>query len=183
MNVASEELGEFFDYFWADDQCWVYLPILREPYDPKTDWKKFMFQWPRQRQGVIRHVLRHNSESTHVFFSPAEYRMARATRDMVIGARVLWVDFDGNAPQDWSEITDIPAPTLRVQSSSDGREHVYWRLNEFITDLDWLEDRNRAIAYKLGADTSGWDADQVLRPIHTTNYKNGLPVHVKEWDR
>ena len=46
-----------------------------------------------------------------------------------------------------------------------------------------LEDRNRAIAYVMHADTSGWDADQILRPIRTTNHKRNMPVIIKNWDR
>ena len=33
----------------------------------------------------------------------------------------------------------------------------------------------------LHADTSGWDADQILRPIHTMNHKRGVPVTVRQW--
>jgi hypothetical protein len=35
----------------------------------------------------------------------------------------------------------------------------------------------------MHADTSGWDADQILRPIRTTNHKRNMPVIVKEWER
>jgi hypothetical protein len=95
---------------------------------------------------------------------------------------VLWVDFDGNAPDSWDTL-EIPYPSLRVQSSMPGHEHVYWKLEEFLDDIPVLEDRNRSIAYMLKADTSGWDADQILRPIHTINRKRDLPVVIKEWDR
>lgn len=76
----------------------------------------------------------------------------------------------------------MPPPTVRVQSSKDGHEHVYWRLNEFVTDVQWIDDKNRAITYQYGADTSGWDATQILRPPYTTNYKRDLSVSVRELD-
>jgi len=103
-------------------------------------------------------------------------------KENVLGSWSFWVDFDGNAPKDWSEL-DVPHPTLIVQSSIEGHEHCYWRLSEFLTDIDVLEDRNRALSYMMHADTSGWDADQILRPIRTTNQKRGMPVIVKEWER
>ena len=179
-EIASQELSDFFDYMWSDTEGFVYLPIQPEPYGP-TDWQGAMFEWPRQKAGVIRYVLKHTALKANVFYSPAIFSSASPKKDSVLGSWVLWVDFDGNAPEDWDD--RVPRPTLIVQSSLEGHQHCYWRLSEFLTDIPTLEDRNRAIAYLLSADTSGWDADQLLRPIHTTNYKRGLPIVVKEWDQ
>lgn len=180
-DIATDELGEFFDYIWGDTEGFVYLPVQPDPYGP-TDWQGFMFQWPKQRAGVIRHVLRHAATKANVFYSPAVFKAASPKKEAVLGSWVLWVDFDGNAPESW-ETLEIPYPSLRVQSSMPGHEHVYWKLEEFLDDIPVLEDRNRSIAYMLKADTSGWDADQILRPIHTINRKRDLPVVIKEWDR
>jgi hypothetical protein len=139
-----------------------------------------MFSWPRQKAGVIRHVLKNTALKGNVFYSPAVFSAASPKKESVLGSWVFWVDFDGNAPEEWPD--SVPHPTLIVQSSLPSHQHCYWRLDKFLTDISALEDRNRAIAYLLGADTSGWDADQLLRPIHTTNYKRNLPVVVKEWD-
>jgi len=43
-----------------------------------------------------------------------------------------------------------------------------------------IENINRALTYSLGADASGWDANQILRPPETHNYKRDLPVVVSE---
>jgi hypothetical protein len=180
-DIATDELGEFFDYIWGDTEGFVYLPIQPDPYGP-TDWQGFMFQWPKQRAGVVRHVLRHAATKANVFYSPAVFKAASPKKEAVLGSWVRWVDFDGNAPDSW-ETLEIPYPSLRVQSSLPGHEHVYWKLEEFLDDIPVLEDRNRSIAYMLKADTSGWDADQILRPIHTINRKRDLPVVIKEWDR
>ncbi len=179
-DIATDELGDFFDYIWSDTEGYVYLPIQPEPYGPK-DWQGFMFAWPRQRAGVIRHVLKHAATRANVFYSPAIFSAASPKKDSVLGSWVLWVDFDGNAPNGWEDL-DVPRPTLIVQSSLEGHQHCYWRLSEFLTDIPMIEDRNRSLAYLLHADTSGWDADQILRPIHTINRKRDLPVVVKEWD-
>lgn len=179
-DIATHELGDFFDYLWNDTEGFVYLPVQPEPYGAR-DWQGFMFEWPRQKAGVIRHVLKHAATNSNVFYSPAIFSTASPKKEAVLGSWALWVDFDGNAPTDWDEL-EVPKPTLRVQSSLPGHEHVYWRLDEFLTDISVLEDKNRALAYLLKADTSGWDADQILRPIHTINRKRNLPVQVKEWD-
>lgn len=179
-DLATQELNDFFEYIWADTDGYVYVPVQPEPYGP-TDWHGFMFQWPRQKAAVVRHVLKHAASNANVFFSPAVFSTASPKKDAVLGSWVLWADFDGNAPDDWATL-EVPAPTLIVQSSLPGHEHCYWRLDEFVTDIALLEDRNRSIAYTLQADTSGWDADQILRPIHTINRKRNLPVTIKEWE-
>jgi hypothetical protein len=115
--------------------------------------------------------------TANVFYSPALYKASRPVKENVLGSWFLWVDFDGNAPVSWEDLdssVSVPEPSLVIQSSLPGHE-----LDEFLTDIDLLEDRNRALAYILHADTSGWDADQILRPIHTTNHKRGMPVIVK----
>lgn len=171
---TTEELLAFFDYLWHDTQGYVYLPV-----EFHGKWTVFFFAWPRQRQGVVRHVLKHEAMGANVFYSPALYKRTRALKENVLGSWVLWVDFDGNAPTEWPA-AGVPEPLLRVQSSLEGHEHCYWPIDTFM-DASTVEERNRALAYELGADTSGWDADQILRPIHTTNQKRGLPVTLKAW--
>jgi hypothetical protein len=188
MNNATTELREFYNYIWGEtatvaEPTFVYLPVEHE-----NKWTPFMFEWPRQREGVIRHTLKWSAIKANVFYSPALFKAANPAKENVLGSWVLWVDFDGNAPAEWPEEQEegqlfVPRPTLIVQSSIEGHEHCYWKLQEFVSDIDTLEDRNRALAYVMHADTSGWDADQILRPIRTTNHKRNMPVIVKEWER
>lgn len=186
MDNATQELRDFYTYLWGteaptDVPTFVYLPVEHE-----GKWTPYMFAWPRQIEGVIKHTLKWSAIKANVFFSPALFKAANPAKDNVLGSWSLWVDFDGNAPEDWPQGTEdmqVPRPTLIVQSSIPGHEHCYWRLDSFLDDIEVLEDRNRALAYVLHADTSGWDADQILRPIFTTNHKRNMPVIVKEWDR
>jgi len=182
MEDAAQELLEFYEYLWgadavSDSPTYVYVPVEQE-----GKWTPFMFAWPRQKQAVIRHTLKWSAVKANVFFSPALYKAAKPIKENVLGSWSLWVDFDGNAPEEWDH--DIaPYPTLIVQSSIEKHEHCYWKLSDFLTDIEVLEDRNRALAYLMHADTSGWDADQILRPIRTTNHKRNKPVIIKEWER
>ena len=187
MTDATTELREFYNYIWGEEPTaeitFVYLPVEHE-----SKWTPFMFEWPRQREGVIRHTLKWSAIKANVFFSPALFKAANPAKDNVLGSWVLWVDFDGNAPAEWAHEPEegkvfVPKPTLIVQSSIEGHEHCYWKLNSFVSDIETLEDKNRALAYVMHADTSGWDADQILRPIRTTNHKRNMPVIVKEWER
>lgn len=188
MEDAVKELKEFYEYIWGteaptDKATFVYLPVEYE-----NKWTPYMFEWPRQTKGVIAHTLKWSAIKANVFFSPALFKIANPAKDNVLGSWVLWVDFDGNAPAEWAQEPEegkvfVPPPTLIVQSSIAGHEHCYWKLDEFVADIETLEDKNRALAYVMHADTSGWDADQILRPIRTTNHKRNMPVIVKEWER
>lgn len=178
-----DTLDDFFSYIWGDDKVapntFVYLPIKENDGSDRGNWTTFMFDWPRQRKAVIKHVMKWNATPTlDVYYSPALFSYANPKRDNVLGSWVLWADFDGNAPKSWEDVS-APQPTLIIQSSIPGHEHCYWRLNEFLDDPDTLEERNRSLAYALKADTSGWDADQILRPPFTTNRKRNAPVTVK----
>lgn len=182
MEESANELLEFYEYIWgadavSDNPTYVYIPVEHE-----GKWTPFMFAWPRQKKGVINHTLKWSAVKANVFFSPALYKAAKPIKENVLGSWMLWVDFDGNAPEEWDE-SIAPHPTLIVQSSIERHEHCYWKLNQFLTDIEVLEDRNRALAYLMHADTSGWDADQILRPIRTTNHKRNMPVIIKEWER
>lgn len=192
--TAAERLGQFFDFMWGDIEGIVYLPTKDPSLTPPDDWKRTYYEWPKSKSGVIQHVLTRNAEGKDVFFSPAIYskdvlpklrRKEPTSKEDILGTNVIWAEYDGNAP-DWdtSEPVEAPhgthssaqgpslaPPTLRVQSSSPGKQHVYWRLKEFTTDTQKVEGINRAIAYDTNADRSGWDINQVLRPIETTNHK------------
>jgi len=178
MTDAAIELGEFFDWLWEDRDAWVYFPLKH----PDNSFEKYFFHWPAQRRGAINFVLKNAATSSDVYYAPAMFTRSNPRKEYVLGSNVLWVDFDGNAPKVWP--TDVaPEPTLVLQSSLDTNQHCYWRLDTFLSDVDLLEDRNRALALALHADTSGWDADQILRPPHTINQKRGIPTKLLRWER
>jgi len=189
MTDTTEELIEFLEYLWGTESPdgkanFVYLPVK----DEAGKWVKFTFAWPKSKRGVIQHILTMNAQGSDVYFSPALYRASRPIKENVKGTWALWVDLDGNAPADWSQVA-VPEPTLVVQSSLPGHNHVYWRLGDFLeaspmpNPASNIEERNRTLSYALEADMSGWDSSQVLRPPGTTNYKRMEPVQIIRWDK
>lgn len=174
MSNATDDLREFFEYIWGDIKALVYLPTL-----DKDVISQSMYEWPRQKEAVVTHVLRAVAEGKDAFFSPALYSQAPPRKENVLGTNVLWADFDNNIP---SKFDKIPEPSLVIQSSLKNKQHMYWKLDEFLTDVKKIEDSNRGIAYTFGADTSGWDATQFLRPPGTVNLgyrKNREPKKVQ----
>lgn len=175
-NPTAEALGEFLDTIWGDNVGYAYMPVKMMD---TQHVRKLFVQWPAKREAAIGHILKWAADETaEVFFSPALYSRMDPSNEFVLGAQVLWADFDGNAPVEWDSKV-VPVPTIEVQSSTVHKRHVYWALDEFVTDKKALEDRNRAIAYALGADPSGWDANQFLRPPFSVNRKYEKPIMAK----
>lgn len=172
-NPAVAGLKEFFEQIWGDTEGFVYLPVKEG-----NRIRKFFLAWPEKKDAVVRHILKFSADDTcEVFFSPALYRSMSAKNNNVLGSQVVWADFDGSFPKDWP--TDIVAkPSIEVQSSVDSKRHTYWKLDEF-TDPKTVERINRSLAYALGADTSGWDANQFLRPPFSVNRKYSKPMTTK----
>lgn len=174
-NPATAGLRDFFHKIWGENEGYVYLPV-KDSEAGRV--RKFFLHWPRQEEAVYRHVLKWSAaEGAEVFFSPALYSRMRARNEDVLGAQVAWTDFDNNFPKTWPDET-APIPSVEVQSSGDRNKHAYWLLDSFLSRKE-IENLNRSLAYALGADTSGWDANQFLRPPLSTNRKYKKPITVK----
>jgi len=194
-----EGLTQFFSLMWGSVEGYVYVPVKAND----GAWKKYFFRWPLHAEHVVKHVLASAAQQKDVYFSPAIYnkpwKKVIAPGD-VVGSYMVWADFDKSPPDEWGQTPNdhdsgpsgpVPGPpSLEIQSSTESHRHVYWRLDEFQEDTAWIEGTNRAIAYTYGADTSGWDVGQLLRPPYTTSYTRSggikrpepLPVLVCSFD-
>lgn len=186
VNInPARGLEEFCSFLYGEEEGYIHVPIKNplEEDDRKAYEYNFFFKWPAQRQEVIEHVERHY-KSSEVFIAPGMFKVRDATVADSQGSYVAWCDFDGNVPslEELKEL-GIPEPTLRVQSSVVGREHWYWKFEQFNTDIASIQGINKAICYAFGADTT-WDMGHSLRPVGTINHKRGgKPVFIKSHTR
>jgi hypothetical protein len=173
-NKTNTELHSFLEFLYGGLTGFAYL-ATRNVQDI-TDWKQSFYSMPGELNRM-ENVILNASDDVDVFVSPAVFKDKDSHKEFFKASNVVWTEFDGNAPEEY----DIE-PSLRIQTSSDDNQHVYWRLSEAVTDIETLEQINRNITYGLGADLSAWDANQVLRPPNTINrkpeYGEGLPVKV-----
>lgn len=173
-------LGKFFDFIYANETGYVNV-ALKPVNKPQralapvgSDWIQKFFAWPEQKELLVATVLA-EAPNNEVYYTPAILNRRSTKKDAVAFSRVLWVDFDGNAP---TELYGVPEPSLKIRSSLEGREHWYWKLEASVEPQE-LERLNRTLAYALGCDISGWDAGQVLRPPFTFNHKRQKPVTIE----
>ena len=135
-------------------------------------------------------ALKAVAEGMDVYYNPSIYpyinekETLKATRENALGGSVLYVDFDeGKAPDNWAVLCEqekIPLPTMVVQSSVAGNQHAYWKLDKQYSTQE-IEDKNQALALKLGADRSGWDINQLLRLPFTKNFGHRTKHEHKPW--
>lgn len=175
---VERELFDFFDKILGQN-----TGVLRiASRDSEEHFRTRLFRWPEEARGVVDKVNEYIADNKEVYFSPDLYvieaqKQLKFTKDLIKGSSVICLDFDGNAPQDddWYGEHDLPLPSIKVQTSGVFNQHVYWKLDEFVEDIDTLENMRRTLTYTVKSDPSGWDAGQLLRVPYTTNHKYGKP--------
>lgn len=164
-NSQPNELHDFIEFLFGGLNGTAYVAVVN-PQD-RTDWQQIFIPFPEELNRVEK-VIHANSETHDVYLAPVLYKSANSEKENFKCSNVVWTEFDGNAPDSEDYFTQ---PSLRVCSSTSENQHVYWRLSEPLYDVNALEEINRNITYNLGADSSAWDATQVLRPPLTKNHK------------
>lgn len=174
MGEATVDLNlaGFFSNLYGDSTGFVYL-ALKNTNPQAASWKQEFFQYPEQL-GALCAKVEAASSKFEVYFGPALFDKKNSQKINVKTSNVFWVEFDGQIPDN---LNGIPEPSIRIKSSIEGHEHWYWRSSNPI-DVITVERINRNLAYKLGADISGWDANQVLRPPGTFNHKRQVNVEI-----
>lgn len=173
VNPEENEVAKFLDSIFADEEGFVYVAQMVP--SNHSQFAQNFFEWPVQRDEIASFIMQ-RSDTYEMYVAPALFAEKSAKKEAVKGARVYWVEFDGNEPD---SIGDLPWPSIRVCSSNPGHAHWYWRSAGLVPPHE-LERVNRALTYQLGADTSGWDANQILRPVGTRNHKRGANVTLAE---
>jgi hypothetical protein len=168
------ELGQFINFLFEGLEGYMYV-VAKEAGNPDS-WDQAFYEYPLQMDHAIQ-MINKISPKLEVYIGPVLYNNNQnAKKENVKCTQVVWCDFDGNKPDSF----DIP-PSLSIRTSEPGHEHTYWKLDTPLYQVSAIEDYNRRLCYKYGADLSGWDAVQVLRPPYTSNHKrHGLPVTIVE---
>lgn len=172
---AAAEIGAFLDKFWGTEEGKVYIATLEG--GVRSSFSQFLPSWPLDRQKIINSVVRMSGAGKDVFFCPSVFLpdAPRPERSYVKSVNSFWLDFDGNAPDNWEAAANekgVPEPSLVVQSSAQGQQHVYW-FTERVSGaeaLDAHENITRNLTATFATDKAGWDLPQLLRIPGTYNY-------------
>jgi P4 family phage/plasmid primase-like protien len=136
------------------------------------------FDYPEQTAQAAERARELSEGGFNVWHCAHLLTAKRRVKENAAVITALYVDGDG------AEVPpNLPQPTAIVKSSP-GREQFYWRLSMPIPP-EIGEGLNRRLAYALGADKSGWDLTQLLRPPGTKNrkYPDAPAVEVEELEK
>lgn len=170
----SSDLESFISFLFDGLEGYAYLAACDRKLTREDEgfWTQQFFEYPAQREYLINTIERVNGVYD-IYLAPALYSIEDAHREYVKVTNVVWTEFDGAAP-DWSKTNaGIGIPSYRIQSGLQGHEHVYWKLREPLEGADAIEQVTERITFNFRADSSAWDATQVLRPPDTVNHKRG----------
>lgn len=175
IQKSEPSLADFFQKLFRQTQGYVYLALKS-----KTGaFQQHFFEWPAELPR-IEAFIEANKDTYDVYFGPALYREKEVSKRSIIGSYCFWIELDHDEPPAAPPEVDIPGSSIQIQSSTTYHRHIYWLLEEMV-DVQVLESVNRSLSYILGADHSGWDATQILRPFGTLNHKRKTTVTVLQY--
>jgi hypothetical protein len=122
------------------------------------------FAYPERARAAARWCMGASKRGLEAYFCAHLLLARRRIKANAAPVLALWADAD-----DYPLPAGSPEPTAIVESSP-GRAHLFWRLTTSVTPYR-AEELNRRLLISLGADRSGWDLSQLLRPPGTRNRK------------
>ena len=165
---VGRELDLYLETLFSEQAGYIYVASKQT----SGGFQQHFFEYPRER-GELTFAISANVSVGEVYICPSIFAAPQGTKDQCLGSSVAWVDFDGNYPTTWPN--SIPSPSMVIQTSNERNVHAYWKLDGFLAASE-VEEINRRLCYFFGADISGWDANQLLRPPETRNHKRGKQV-------
>lgn len=128
------------------------------------------FEYPRRARAAADWCLRRSEAGLEAFFCAHLLTSKRRTKVNAAPVFALWADADGGAEAFLASPGAGDLPPTAVVESSPGRAHLFWRLCRPAAPRE-AEELNRRLLALVGADRSGWDLSQLLRPPGTRNHK------------
>lgn len=176
--LSKNPTSRFLRKLFNDQAGYIYV-ATKEPVS--KDWERFFYSWPEQELDIVAFV-KEASPKKEVYISPSLFSKPSSSKEDWYGTFHVWAEFDNGVPKG-SELANygVPAPTIKIRTSDPGHEHWYWKLDQFVTDPDIIESITSRITYTFGADLSGWDCVQVLRPPKTKHHESGKEVQLLHW--
>ncbi|HEY1248762.1 MAG TPA: DNA-primase RepB domain-containing protein, partial [Nitrososphaera sp.] len=176
MLVSKSELRkQFFEKLWKDHEGIACLATTDQP-NPKASFKQHFFKWPTEH-GRIEQFFLYNEQRKNIYFCINLLSKMERRKEFCLKSDVLWADLDDADVTQFEDSNFLP--TILVESSP-GKHQAYWCLQSELPPYQ-AEDYSRRLAYKYGADRSGWDLTQLLRVPFTKNlkYEDRPPITIK----
>jgi hypothetical protein len=167
ITAGTSEVLKFWRHLFGGGrgQLQIWTGVRTEDDDiPPNSVDSRYFDYPEGAQKAARWAFERSEAGREAYFCAHLLTERRRIKQNAAEVLALWGDLDG------AEIPNGDMKPSAVVESSPGRYHAYWRLSDAIPP-ETAEQLNRRLAYKIGADPSGFDCTQLLRVPGTINYK------------
>ena len=132
------------------------------------------YKYPDEWDAVRDRIVESAKTGWDTYWCPLVFEKPNRLKENVLPQQnVLWADLD---PVDPTGLGSLK-PSIAWKSSND-RYQALWILDSE-QDIAHVEQVNKALSYKIGADKGGWDVGQVLRVPGSPNYKYDPPQQGK----
>lgn len=152
------------------------------------------FEYPKRARAAAAWCLHYSEAGFESFFCAHLLTSRRRTKANAAPVLSLWADADEFPLRVCGGLADGAPPPTAIVESSPGQAHLFWRLRRPVSP-EAAESLNRRLLIAVGADRSGWDLSQLLRPPVTKNHKyepspivrlveldEGISYHPRELD-
>jgi archaellum biogenesis ATPase FlaH len=153
---------KFLEFLYDGLDGYVAVATIKDGKESTT-----YFQWPSEKDSLPLYIEARKDDG-NIYIVPAILKARDRKKLGFKASNVIWADYDGVTP---TFPQDFPVGNCVVRSSSTDKCHIYWKLDQPLTNQSVLEDYNRRLAYGTGGDISAWDCTQLLRPPDTINHK------------
>jgi hypothetical protein len=164
-NARYEALAQFLDVFLEDGNGHIAITRANRSDSPVNNkvWSSLGNYFFEVIDGDLDlpHQVLSDQPDHEYYFVPAIFNRPSRKEMHFAQSNALWVDFDEAV--DWNALE--PVPSIVVQTSESGKVHCYWLMKNPITDVSDIRYWNHRLihAFGNGADTSGYDAGQLLK--------------------
>jgi P4 family phage/plasmid primase-like protien len=159
---ALYQAQDLWHHIYGDERGILALGYAEPGAD--TVFRHEYFDYPREAEQAAESARELSAAGYNVWHCAHLLTQRRRIKENAAAIIALYADGDGAKVPG-----HLPQPTSVVRSSR-RREQYYWRLSMPVPP-EIAEDLNRRLTYAIGADKSGWDRGQLLRPPGTKNYK------------
>jgi len=167
--VSRESIAAYLNALYADAPEGSFVELR---YRTRTAMRRTFHPAPDRDTITAEITARAPATDVYVGVIPRR-RRSGGREDLVDAARVLWTDCD--SLRSVSALNEfVPQPSITVASGTASNLHAYWLLSEPAGLAD-IEQGNRRLAARLGADAACADAARILRPP-SLNHKHRPPA-------
>lgn len=175
MTATATALQSLWSHTFADRAGYIGLFSGCRSDGKLVDTRSKFLAWPAAATNAEGWLEDEAAQGREVYAGAHLLTDKRRVKENAAPILTLWADIDTATIPD-----DLPAPTALIESSP-GRLQGYWRLTRAIEPAR-AEQLNKRLAAAIGADPSGADLTQILRPPGMPNYKyaGAPPVRLVE---